>query len=1048
MPFWPLQNYTGVGTGLTKYLPRNIAMVNEGEGGLNAADNLHYNMVESRIKEGDYLYVEYGHNHKDDGPTGYVNNLDKYYNKCHEVGAKLIIVSPIEHINTFSDGAYQYTLRGFATAGEEYVAGKVFAGATDIAYVDLNKFSLAFYNKIVTDNDNNSGAIKYYFQTAKGGGTDITHPNDAGAEALAYEFMQGARAITDTTQKAVVDGFLTTATEETPHLVDITAVGKVAGDAWPTYVVQTDNEYPVVINDVVFGDDGKVESVTVKTQAAKIKMETYGIIIITVKNEDGTEKGKIYAVDQVDNSVGYGSQTITNFRGDVTLEEGDTYSAIVMKALDNEGGLVVDEEANIAYSAEYIPSDIVAELLLNEDGDGPENFKFFGKTYGGDEPSTLPGCNGWTHAGSAGATLTLGEASDGTKYTEVSNDGAKAGAANQGSFYLWKALEKGLGTSGKYLISMDIKYVSGDGLNATLSTGNSSKDPWGTATLNLFTINSSGNLVHGSTELGQISATSFSNVQFILDMDLGKGYASINGGTPVEVDYTNYQTTSTTVTPTNLTNFMFDSNKKANDAQVASLRVAELKRDALPEYKTTVASSDTAKGTVSVSGVNSTGVALGYDSETGKAAVKADKAMTVQLIEAKYTGKALTEIVPTTLTFEAAGTKTADVTAGSKLMVWKTLGGVEPVVKAIDATETVALPADNEVTNVINTATIVTATPAEGSVFMGWYDNAELTGEPVSMDNPYTFRLRGNTALTAKFVREPGVIDITNYSLASEKANVKAVSGATFNVNIADAVDSANTPISVAKNSDATWESQTAGVTVANGVVTIGSDFAITLGETKPITVKATLNGIEKTCTITAHLYDYYEDFDGGDVTKLNWFTNLGAGKVEIKDGALAMTSQNSNNNTYSGTHFAAPADVADKLVTIKLDYKTSSVSTATNNTSHWFLANLALTENTPTYAETYSGGKGVSFQNNTTVTEGVAQGLAIAGNTKYAVTIVINNKTKTAQITATPESGDAITYSIADTKQAINTLYFRPGRNLTDTIDNLSVVIADAPTE
>ena len=160
------------------------------------------------------------------------------------------------------------------------------------------------------------------------------------------------------------------------------------------------------------------------------------------------------------------------------------------------------------------------------------------------------------------------------------------------------------------------------------------------------------------------------------------------------------------------------------------------------------------------------------------------------------------------------------------------------------------------------------------------------------------------------------------------------------------------------------------------------------------------------------------------------------------------MTSQNSNNNTYSGTHFAAPADVADKLVTIKLDYKTSSVSTATNNTSHWFLANLALTENTPTYAETYSGGKGVSFQNNTTVTEGVAQGLAIAGNTKYAVTIVINNKTKTAQITATPESGDAITYSIADTKQAINTLYFRPGRNLTDTIDNLSVVIADAPTE
>lgn len=67
LPFFRLQNYTGVGTGLTKYLPRNYAMVNEGEGGLNATDNNHFNMVKSRIKAGDFLYVEYGHNHKSDG---------------------------------------------------------------------------------------------------------------------------------------------------------------------------------------------------------------------------------------------------------------------------------------------------------------------------------------------------------------------------------------------------------------------------------------------------------------------------------------------------------------------------------------------------------------------------------------------------------------------------------------------------------------------------------------------------------------------------------------------------------------------------------------------------------------------------------------------------------------------------------------------------------------------------------------------------------------------------------------------------------------------
>ena len=72
-------------------------------------------MVKDRIKAGDYLYVEYGHNHKSDGPAGYVSNLDKYYNACHSVGATLVIVSPIERINTFTDGAYQHTLDGFAS---------------------------------------------------------------------------------------------------------------------------------------------------------------------------------------------------------------------------------------------------------------------------------------------------------------------------------------------------------------------------------------------------------------------------------------------------------------------------------------------------------------------------------------------------------------------------------------------------------------------------------------------------------------------------------------------------------------------------------------------------------------------------------------------------------------------------------------------------------------------------------------------------------------------------------------------------------------------
>ncbi|MGN0108378.1 MAG: hypothetical protein ACI4A5_11885, partial [Hominilimicola sp.] len=141
-------------------------------------------------------------------------------------------------------------------------------------------------------------------------------------------------------------------------------------------------------------------------------------------------------------------------------------------------------------------------------------------------------------------------------------------------------------------------------------------------------------------------------------------------------------------------------------------------------------------------------------------------------------------------------------------------------------------------------------------------------------------------------------------------------------------------------------------------------------------------------------------------------------------------------NNNYSGVHFAAPEDVIDKVVTIKFDYKTSSVSSASNAASEIFLANLLLTENTPTYNEVLNGGKGVSFSSAT---------MDLSANTQYAVTITINNKTKEATVLAQPATGTAITYPIDNAVAAINTIYFRPGKGVTDTVDNVTVTLIDA---
>ncbi|MCX7715656.1 MAG: hypothetical protein N2171_08020, partial [Clostridia bacterium] len=75
IPYFPLQNYAGVGQALSKYVPSTVAVSNHGEGGLSAWDNNHLANVSANIKAGDYMYVEYGHNHKTDGTAGYLSCL-------------------------------------------------------------------------------------------------------------------------------------------------------------------------------------------------------------------------------------------------------------------------------------------------------------------------------------------------------------------------------------------------------------------------------------------------------------------------------------------------------------------------------------------------------------------------------------------------------------------------------------------------------------------------------------------------------------------------------------------------------------------------------------------------------------------------------------------------------------------------------------------------------------------------------------------------------------------------------------------------------------
>lgn len=319
LPFFPLQNYTGVGTAVTKYLPEDIAVVNEGEGGLSAHDNNHFNVVKPRIKKGDFLWVEYGHNHKIDGVEGYKSCLEKYYDACKAVGATLILVGPIDRINLYDAERNEWhsSLKDFSDAAKAFADEKLRNNPEDeIAFVDLNKPSLEWFGKISASGiverekvKNDSRLVHFYFQCAREAkDVDHTHPNDLGAENLAYLFFENADADVYPALKPLLKRY-EKGNAEKPTMVseDVLNMGYPANGAWPEYNLCKRGEYPLVITRVNVTEDNRIESIDCRlldknlltSYAAgfvEINSVTYQTTIESHIDNSAANNGSVYTV--------------------------------------------------------------------------------------------------------------------------------------------------------------------------------------------------------------------------------------------------------------------------------------------------------------------------------------------------------------------------------------------------------------------------------------------------------------------------------------------------------------------------------------------------------------------------------------------------------------------------------------------------------------------------------------------------------------------------------------------------------------------------------
>ncbi len=861
IPYFDLQNYTGVGAYLSKYVPSTVAVSNQGEGGLNATDNNHFAIARDNIKAGDFMYVEYGHNHKngkDQSFTGeywlhnYLSALPKYYDACKKVGATLIIVGNIDrHNDTQFDAAtntWSTTLKQFSDIGKQYVDVLMYGGETaaasfiakwkeisdyaeanktgssvtepsavakvsemraaadkivadavaggivtvqKLAFVDLNKPTLDWLTTVTAVEgleEGNHALSNYYFMTARGGKTDGTHPNDAGADALAHKFFSTA----DVTAYPALAPLMTAYEDKKPVPVsaEVIAAGPAGKDTnpfWPVYASPVSYDYATVIKKVAFNDDNSPQSVTIKIQD-KSMMSTYSNAYFAVYNkETGIFEGMAVSADHVDNTND-GTVTLA-FNTELKFDsETQTYKVFLWGYEDDpaHGNPWTMEP----YAATYVPTDVEAYLITGEDGEETETFEYYGKT-------NLGGTNGYVFGGNnnAAGNLDLGKDDSGVTYATLA-------AGGNNSYYVMRPFdnEYSTGSSGKIMIDIDIQYSSGGGLNfgfAKATTPNKSPFVAEGDGFTAFSVGNDGEIKVAGTSVGNLVMGRWSNVNYVLDMDAGKAYVSVNGQPEVTVDISNYATFGTP-SPDTFKHFIINGDSRTTfNAKIANMTVAKL-------------APNTEKTTLTVSSDNE---------EQGEAYIN------------------------------EAGTTKQTVQQGG-------------TVKAV-------------------------AKPKDGYVFVKWTDG---DNKDFSTDSEVDVRLYKDLLLKAEFAKQGGTEDIASFKLSADKTRMSIGTEQKINVILSDVFDEAGNPVEYDADKDVTWSCDDSAITVEKGVVTVPAEYVPDEFK-KTVTVTCTINEISKNVLLKIYSCEYYEDFS--TVTNVNdWINDTSSSSLKaIVDTSTDKTS-------------------------------------------------------------------------------------------------------------------------------------------------------------
>ena len=174
-PYNPGCCFAGWGQMLSAFLNPDIAISNHAHSGLTTKsfrEEGHYDIVQSYMKTGDYLLIQFGHNDQKlpelKASDGYRKRLMQYIDEAEKIGAFPIMITPLARNTWKADGTYNDLLAEYA---EECIRiGK----ERQIPVIDLHGFSMDFIMGEGLEN------AKQYFYPK-----DYTHTNDYGAYVMA-----------------------------------------------------------------------------------------------------------------------------------------------------------------------------------------------------------------------------------------------------------------------------------------------------------------------------------------------------------------------------------------------------------------------------------------------------------------------------------------------------------------------------------------------------------------------------------------------------------------------------------------------------------------------------------------------------------------------------------------------------------------------------------------------------------------------------------------------------------------------------------------------